>query len=126
MADYFDRLLKPRILKAVYSPDWRAGKPLSRQGISHCLKVLRLESYEDALNNLDIHRTDAQKNLLDTVEANGIDRLREQYMLRYMLDVETRSNGTNNLENLRATEDTWKVRLIEEDFHRLMFATEGM
>ena len=35
-------------------------------------------------------------------------------------------NGTNNLENLRAADDTWKVRLIEEDFHRLMFATEEL
>lgn len=26
-----------------------------------------------------------------------------------------------NLENLRQPDDTWKVRLIEEDFHRLMF-----
>ena len=30
-------------------------------------------------------------------------------------------NGTNNLPNLRRAEDTWKVRLIEEDFHRLMW-----
>ena len=35
-------------------------------------------------------------------------------------------NGGNNLENLKAPDDTWKVRLIEEDFHRLMFATEGV
>ena len=31
------------------------------------------------------------------------------------------ANGTNNLPNLRREEDTWKVRLIEEDFHRLMW-----
>ena len=30
-------------------------------------------------------------------------------------------NGGNNLENLKTPDDTWKVRLIEEDFHRLMF-----
>jgi adenine-specific DNA-methyltransferase len=35
-------------------------------------------------------------------------------------------NGDNNLENLKAADDTWKVRLIEEDFHRLMFDTEGL
>jgi adenine-specific DNA-methyltransferase len=35
-------------------------------------------------------------------------------------------NGGNNLENLKAADDTWKVRLIEEDFHRLMFGTEGV
>jgi len=30
-------------------------------------------------------------------------------------------NGGNNLENLKTPDDLWKVRLIEEDFHRLMF-----
>jgi adenine-specific DNA-methyltransferase len=34
-------------------------------------------------------------------------------------------NGGNNLENLKTPHDLWKVRLIEEDFHRLMFDTEG-
>jgi hypothetical protein len=35
-------------------------------------------------------------------------------------------NGGNNLENLKTPDDLWKVRLIEEDFHRLMFETEGV
>jgi adenine-specific DNA-methyltransferase len=35
-------------------------------------------------------------------------------------------NGGNNLENLKTSANTWKVRLIEEDFHRLMFDTENM
>jgi adenine-specific DNA-methyltransferase len=35
-------------------------------------------------------------------------------------------NGDNNLENLRGADQTWKVRLIEEDFHRLMFGMEGI
>lgn len=30
-------------------------------------------------------------------------------------------NGDNNLENLRRPDQTWKVRLIEEEFKRLMF-----
>ena len=34
-------------------------------------------------------------------------------------------NGGNNLENLKTPDDTWKVRLIEDDFHRLMFASEA-
>ena len=33
-------------------------------------------------------------------------------------------NGGNNLENLKTPDDLWKVRLIEEDFHRLMFEPE--
>jgi adenine-specific DNA-methyltransferase len=35
-------------------------------------------------------------------------------------------NGGNNLENLKTPDETWKVRLIEEDFHRLMFEMEGV
>jgi adenine-specific DNA-methyltransferase len=34
-------------------------------------------------------------------------------------------NDDNNLENLKTPDATWKVRLIEEDFHRLMFDMEG-
>ena len=30
-------------------------------------------------------------------------------------------NGDNHLENLRKDEETWKVRLIEQEFKRLMF-----
>jgi len=33
-------------------------------------------------------------------------------------------NGDNNLENLRRGDQTWKVRLIEEEFGRLMFDVE--
>lgn len=34
--------------------------------------------------------------------------------------------GDNNLENLKTPDDLWKVRLSEEDFHRLMFETVGL
>ncbi len=33
-------------------------------------------------------------------------------------------NGDNHLENLRRIDQTWKVRLIEEEFQRLMFDVE--
>ena len=35
-------------------------------------------------------------------------------------------NGDNNLENIRRLDETWKVRLIEEDFKRLMFDVEDI
>jgi adenine-specific DNA-methyltransferase len=221
MGDYFDTVLKPRIQKVIYSKDWRDGKPVSREGSSHLLKYIRLESYEDTLNNLELKRTSEQSTLL---EAHNT--LREEYVLRYMLDVEAREsasllhieaftdpfnyklnianggsgetrpaaidlvetfnyllglrvqhvdnirgfrvvqgrlaggekvlciwrntneksnadldaffqkqgyntrdmefdfiyvNGDNNLENLRHSDETWKVRLVEEEVHRLMF-----
>lgn len=221
MGEYFDTVLKPRIQKVVYSKDWKDGKPVSREGSSHMFKYMRLESYDDTLDNLQIIRTEDQQVTLD-----GLTRQpREEYLLGYMLDVETRAsdsllnierfsdpfsytlkirkdnelkdekidlvetfnyliglyveqtetirgfkivrgklrtgektlviwrntkektnedldeffkkqgyntqdfefdlifvNGDNNLENLKVAEDKWKVRLIEEEFPKRMFA----
>ncbi|RRR73123.1 MAG: site-specific DNA-methyltransferase [Candidatus Viridilinea halotolerans] len=95
MGTYFNTVLKPRILKVIYSKDWKDGKPVSRAGSSHLLKYIRLESYEDALNNLDMQRSEFQAQLLaDEPE------LREDYMLRYMLDTESR--GSASLLNIDA------------------------
>jgi len=221
MGAYFDSVTKPRIQKVVYSKEWKDGKPVNREGISHIFKYLRLESYEDTLNNLKLNRTEQQQGVLESGE------LSEEYYLRYMLEVEAREsllntemfkrpfgytieatknnervptevdlvetfnyliglhilsiqmirgyvvvtgknndgdqilviwrdtekhsnqdldefvdkmefnphdsefdfiyvNGDNNLQNLRKNEETWKVRLIEEEFHKRMFETEGL
>ena len=92
VGDYFDTVLKPRVLKAAYSRDWRSGKPVSREGLSQCIKVLRLESYEDTLNNLELKRTPTQQNLLESSPSRSVGGFRESYMLRYMLDVETKES----------------------------------
>jgi adenine-specific DNA-methyltransferase len=268
MGKHLDSVLLPRLKKVTFTPNWAEGKPTSMASPDEAkaspgiIKIVRLESYEDALNNLVSRRTTKQDDLLASGEAQGADRLKEQYMLRYMLDVETRGsqsllnvkdfanptayklkvklpgsdesrevnvdlletfnwligltvqgiaapqtfnaefehdaegrlslkgrlrqdaagpwwfrtvtgktpdgrraliiwrkltgrteqdnlvldtwftragysakdsefglifvNGDNNLENLKAADDAWKVRLIEEDFHRLMFDTEGL
>ncbi|NMK45199.1 DNA methyltransferase [Achromobacter sp. Bel] len=86
---YFDTVIKPRILKAVYSVDWKDGKPTSPEtGISHCFKVLKLESYEDTLNNLQLRRTSAQGDLLNALPQQAKD----DYLLNYQLDVESRGS----------------------------------
>ena len=90
---YFDSVMRPRVLKAAYAPEWRDGKPVSRVASTGlALKYVRLEGYEDALNNLETRRTDKQQLLLGAPEAQGADSLREQYILRYLLDVETRGS----------------------------------
>ncbi|WP_164284336.1 site-specific DNA-methyltransferase [Stenotrophomonas maltophilia] len=87
--EYFETVLKPRIQKIVYSADWSDGKPTSTaSGISHCFKAIKLESYEDALNNLQLHRTDAQDDLLNSLP----EQAKDDYLLRYMLDVESRGS----------------------------------
>jgi adenine-specific DNA-methyltransferase len=224
MGMHFGQVMLPRMKKVIYSKDWKNGKPVSREGISHMFKYIRLESYEDTLNNLVLGRTEAQQKLLEKSPS-----FRESYMLSYILDMEGRDsllsidafedpfnyklnistgtvgetmpttvdlvetfnyllgltvrhidhikgfrvvqgtnpkgekvliiwrnlkeksnedldeffrrqeynpkdmefdliyvNGDNNLENLRREDETWKVRLIEEDFKRLMFDVEDV
>jgi adenine-specific DNA-methyltransferase len=87
--EYFDTVLKPRIQKVVYSADWKDGKATAPQtGISHAFKVLKIESYEDTLNNLQLRRNEAQQNLLDTLPPSA----KEDYLLRYLLDIESRGS----------------------------------
>lgn len=86
--DYFDTVLKPRVQKVVYSADWKDGKATSPQtGISHAFKVLQIESYEDTLNNLELKRTQSQQDLL-----SNLPEAKEDYLLRYMLDIESRGS----------------------------------
>lgn len=223
MGVYFDTVLKPRIMKVVYSKDWKDGKPVSREGISHMFKYMRLESYDDTLDNLVPVKTGGQQKALDLAHKDA----QEEYRLKYMLDFETKGsllnidkfsdpfnytinirkddelkpckvdlvetfnyliglwvdkidtikgfkvitgklrtgektlviwrntkeksnkdlddfflkqkyntldmefdliyvNGDNNLENLRVDENKWKVKLIEEEFMKKMFETEGI
>jgi adenine-specific DNA-methyltransferase len=104
MGEYFDTVLVPRIKKVVYSKDWEDGKPVSREGISHMFKILRLESYEDTLNNLELRRTEVQQSLLEQHPT-----FREDYMLHYMLDVESR--GSPSLLDLDRFEDPFNYKL---------------
>jgi adenine-specific DNA-methyltransferase len=86
--EYFDAVLVPRVKKAAYSAEWKAGRPVSTEsGISHAIKVLRIESYEDALNNLELRREPAQQGLLEQ-----LGEARDEYVMRYMLDVESRGS----------------------------------
>jgi len=224
MGQYFDTALKPRIQKVIYSENWKDGKPISRQGSSHAFKYLKLESYEDTLNNLELTRSEVQTEAMFSADA-----FRDDYLLSYMLDIESQGsllsikdfetpfdyklqiatdtvgetvstkidlvetfnyliglhvehisriqgvvvvegttrqgektlviwrnvhemenenldrffekldirtrdfeydviyvNGDNNLPNLRTPDERWKVRLIEDDFLRLMFDVEGI
>jgi len=87
--EYFETVTKPRTIKAVYSTQWKGGKPTAPEtGISYCFKVIKLESYEDTLNNLQLHRTPAQGDLLSKLPEQAND----DYLLHYMLNVESRDS----------------------------------
>src|SRR5690606_7165910 len=66
MADYFDTVLLPRLKKVTFSPEWKDGKPKRMATAEEAergpriIKVIRLESYEDALNNLSFDESAGQ------------------------------------------------------------------
>lgn len=89
VGSYFSKVMKPRIMKAVFSKDWASGIPTSLDGISTIIKYIDLESYEDVLNNLTLNKDLSQSTLLKNSEFN------DEYLLSYMLDVESRNSLLN-------------------------------
>ena len=98
MGEYFNTVTKPRMQKVIYSKDWDGGKPVSREGSSHCFKYMRLEQYEDTLNNLTLQPANISKENADFYGG---------YMLGYMLDIETR----DSLFNMQWFKNPWNMKL---------------
>ena len=89
-AEYFNTVLKPRVQKVIYSKEWKDGKPQADgdgnfHGVPQIVKVLKLESYEDTLNNLQLHKPDLLAHTLSKQSA-------QDYLLHYMLDMESRDS----------------------------------
>jgi adenine-specific DNA-methyltransferase len=107
MGDWFETVMLPRIKKVVFCEKWKDGKPNGGNGVSHFLKYLYLEQYEDTLNNLELPR-----------EREGqlaLERFGDEYLLRYMLDFETQ--GSPSLLNLEQFQDpfAYKLKVQEGD-----------
>ncbi len=84
MGEYFETVTKPRVEKVIYSTDWNNGIPTNRvSGIPQIVKYMRLESYEDALSNVQLKTNGAAFSFGD------------EYMIHYMLDVESRDSLLN-------------------------------
>lgn len=89
--EYFNTVLKPRIQKVIYSQNWKDGKPLNPEtGMSHCLKVMKLESYEDTLNNLELVRGQDQKELFENDKLTPEQK--DDYLMHYMLNFESQGS----------------------------------
>lgn len=83
MGDQFYSAALPRMQKVVYCADWKEGKPQNRNtGISQIIKYMRLESYEDALSNIELSDNGGQLKSL----------LGEDYLIHYMVDLESRGS----------------------------------
>ncbi len=86
MGEYFENATKHRVKKAAYAVDtkaWKKGKPENRNcGVSQIIKYMRLESYEDALSNIELSDNGGQLAAL----------LGEEYLIHYMVDLESRGS----------------------------------
>jgi len=96
MGSYFDTVIVPRIKKVIFTPEWKDGKPKrmateeEAERSPRIVKYIRLESYEDTLNNIDFDESNSQ-NLFKF----------DDYILQYMLKWETRKSETMlNVEKL--------------------------
>jgi len=108
MAHYFDTVLLPRIKKVTFTPEWKDGQPKrmatqeEAERSPRIIKVIRLESYEDALNNLTFD---------DASGRQALDLFRDDYLLHYMLKWETRHSETLlDVEKLQ-TPFAYKLRI---------------
>ena len=95
MGAHFEDVVLPRVKKVMFSPDWKAGRPTAPnkdavERSPRIVKYIRLESFEDALNNIEFADAGAQ-------QAMAL----EDYVIKYMLQWETRDSATLlNVEQL--------------------------
>ncbi len=104
MGEYFDTATKPRMQRVVYSDDWKDGKPQNRNtGVSQIIKYMRLESYEDALSNIELKDDNLQMHIL----------FGEDYLIQYMLDLESK----DSILNVSAFKDpfNYKMKITEKN-----------
>lgn len=104
MGTYFNTVTKPRIQKVIYSDNWKNGKPQDKIGISQIVKYQVLESYEDTLNNLYLD---------SNTELDFSGKAKEEYMLLYMLEMESREH-LFNLEMFRKPFD-YQLKVTENN-----------
>ena len=88
MGDHFDTVLMPRLKKVTFSPEWKNGTATRDATAEEAergpriIKYFRMESYEDALNNIELEQGNESLFAL------------QDYMLRYMLKWETKESAT--------------------------------
>jgi len=102
MAEYFDTVLLPRIAKVMFAPEWKEGKPTRLptpeevERTPRLVKILQIESYEDALHNLaaTAERMVRDETAREREEAYRELASEEVYRLRYWIELPLREAET--------------------------------
>jgi len=112
---------KPTIVDLVETFNYLLGLTVRHMDTLRCVRVVEGENRQGErvlvlwrnVKEMDSGKLDAwfQKQKYNTQDM--------EFDLIYV-------NGDNNLENLRRQDQTWKVRLIEQEFSRLMFDTRDV
>lgn len=95
---YFNEKTKQRIKNVMYSSTWKLDRPVSRESSSLFVKYMRLESYEDTLDNISLDSERKHRFLLS-----------DEYMVNYLLDVESRESLLNMKRFTEPFSSTMKI-----------------
>lgn len=107
MGQYFDSVLKERILKCIYSDNWKNGKPLDNNGAyKQIIKYQSLEQYEDTLHNINFIKDNTIQKTLDKIE---------DYFLSYILYYESEKIGSNLSESIFSKPFNYKLQIFENN-----------
>ena len=113
MGDYFDTVLVPRIQKVMFTPEWNNGKPKrlptkeEAERTPRLVKVLRLESYEEALHNTFSDK--AVERLAEREKAHREVVGEEEYRIRYLLKLPL--EASDSMLNLAKLEHPFEYTL---------------
>jgi adenine-specific DNA-methyltransferase len=103
-AEYFEQVLLPRVLRVAFAPEWKDGSasrlPTSKEVARspRVIKVIGLESYEDALGNIKLVQDAAPE-----LEFGD-------YILHYMLHKD--SKGAETLLNVKSLQNPFGYTLV--------------
>ena len=95
---YFDSVTKPRIIKAAYSEEWENGAAKTpRVNTQFLVKTIKLESYEDTLNNIALSRSGTTKELFEQLPS----KVKHDFLIHYMLDSDSKGSllSTDDFHN---------------------------
>lgn len=117
--EHFDSVILPRVAKIIYTPEWKDGKPKRKATAEEArrtprmVKVLRLESYEDALHNLASPSTQERVRAREKAfkDITGED----EYRLRYLVKLPLEASET--MLNLKSLEHpfSYTLEVLTED-----------
>ena len=113
MGDYFDTVLVPRVKKVTFAPAWKVGKPerlatkVESERSPRLIKVMSLESFEDALYNTYYDGNLAQSEERLDAFRNTVDET--EFYVRYLVNLPF--DSSHSMPNLAKLDHPFNYKL---------------